>query len=161
MYSFVTTLDRFPHACFTCGGGTDRDWYLDLGEMNDSPDVMMPTIYICNLCITAICAEKGLVDSAPLLAKIEDLETSLYHAKVKADGLETGFNGLLAARFLNPDDPAVVDLVGFLSHHQSDAGGPQGEGSNVEAGEGEPSEPVHGSDLAGIPGGLRIDGGSA
>lgn len=169
MYSFVQTPDRFPHQCFTCGGGTNREWYLDLGEMNESPDVMMPTVYICNLCIVAICAERGLVNEAPSLAKIEELETSLYHAKVKAEGLEAGLNGLLAARFLNPNDPSVLELVDFVSHHQSDASGSHGddradvygsseEGIRLDLGEGTTPESDSGGELGGFPTGLSING---
>lgn len=161
MHLFTTMPDRHPYQCHTCGGGTDREWWLDLGEQNESAEIMMPTIYICNLCFVAIGLERGIGDTNPFQAEIDKLKSELFDARTVREALEQAFDGLLIARFLNSDDPAVRDLVRFLAVAEGREGGEQEEGNGLDPGTGKTPEPVHGSDVAGIPTGFSLDGGSA
>lgn len=159
MHTFVTMPDRHPYQCHTCGGGTNRDWWLDLGEQNESPEIMMPTIYICNLCFVAIGMERGIGDTMPFQAEVEKLKTDLFEARTGREALEHAFNDLLIARFLNSDDPAVRDAFRLLAVDEEAEREPQQEGNGLDAGAGEAPEQVHGSDLVGVPASIRLDGG--
>lgn len=125
MYAFVQEATRPPHACHTCGGHKDREWFLDLGEHNDAL-VTVPTIYICNLCFTAIAKEQGLVDSAPLVAENKQLQAELFDATVKAESLELGLVNLIRARFLDGSHPDARELVGGVEADVSPDGGSEG-----------------------------------
>lgn len=129
MHKFVQTPERFPHQCMSCFSGVDREYYLDLGEDNNSPDFTVPTVYICNLCLVAIAKEKGLVDEKPLLEKMEQLESKLFNAKVVSEALEHGLDDLFRARFLDSDSDSAVELVSFLETVED------GKGSSSESGE--------------------------
>lgn len=161
MHLFTTMPDRHPYQCHTCGGGTDREWWLDLGEQNESPEIMMPTIYICNLCFVAIGLEKGIGDTNPFQAEIDKLKSELFDARTVREALEQAFDGLLLARFLNSDDPAVRDVVRFLAAAEGREVGEPESGGQVDGSGGDASQPVHGSDVAGVPTGFRLDGGPA
>lgn len=172
MYSVVDFPLRHPGKCQCCGAGADREWYIDLGEDNNSPGVDLPTVYVCNQCLTAMGKEVGLVYEAPILAVVEALRSELFDAKVKAEGLEDGLNGLLRARFIDPESPTVAELVSFLEGLESStdsepgASGENPDGAQVSGGgvgspEGDAPEPGHGQDLGAVPGLFGQHGGAA
>lgn len=171
MYAFVQEATRPPHACHTCGGHKDREWFLDLGEHNDAL-VTVPTIYICNLCFTAIAKEQGLVDSAPLVAENKQLQAELFDATVKAESLELGLVNLIRARFLDGNSPDARELVGVL---EADVPTPsEGGGAGASSSPGLPEsgvdpapadrgtpEPSPVQNVGTVPTSFKLDGGSA
>lgn len=159
-YTFVTTPERPPGKCFSCGAGVNREWYLDLGEHDASPDPTVPTIYVCDQCVTSIAKDRGLVDETPLLNRIKELEDELFDKTTIADGLKHGLDGLIAARYFDPGSSAVRDLVGFSEGAPDTLEGSQPPGGGVEGRQGEPSEPGDESDLGGIPISFGFDASS-
>lgn len=160
MFSFVVTPERPPHSCVSCGAGTDRKWYLDLGEDTTSPDEMMSTVYMCNLCFTAAAFEQNLVDQAPLLAEIEDLRAEVFNHKTKAEALEHGLDDLVRARFLNGDSPAFADLRALLEAREPADGGSPEAGGDVPNFSGVAAEPGPVPNLGAISAGLSQHGGT-
>lgn len=161
MHSFVAAPDRPPFYCISChgGAGSDRDWFLDLGENVTGDSEEMDTIYICNLCLVAICHEKGIVVQEPLLAKIDSLETDLFEARRKADGLDQGLTGLIRARFFSADDPAVRELAGFLEDPPADMGTARDGQGDLAGGAGVVAQPSDGQDLGAVRPSISIHGG--
>lgn len=171
MFTVVAAPDRFPHKCLSCGAGTGRDWYLDFGEDVDTPGHVMNTVYICNLCMVAAAKDRGYVDQEPLLHRIKELEDSLFDAQTKAEGLEQGLDGLLRARFVDPDTLASSDLEAWVGVDQPATGatregddGPQGGSSSTEGELGdaarEGTESGNGSGLADVLEHFSLDGGA-
>lgn len=170
MFTFVDVPVRFPFKCASCHCGVDRAWYLDLGEDLDSPDEMMPTLYICNLCFTSFAKDKDLVDAKPMLEEIKNLKEELFDSKVKAEALEQMVNAALRVKFINVNDPAVRELVSFLEtpisgeEIESRAPGPgerneSGARERMDSGTGETSQPGHDDELAGLHTAFTINGG--
>lgn len=145
----------------SCGAGTDREWYLDLGEDRGSLDEIMNTIYLCNLCLTAAAKDKNLVDQSPLLARIEDLETEVFNYKTKAEALEHGLDDLIRARIFDSGAPAYRDLRDLLQARDQADGGSQEPGSDVSGVGGAAPEPGPGPNLGAVPAGFSFDGGAA
>lgn len=151
MYLIVTTPDRPPNKCICCSGDKDRDWWVDLGEdISSTHEDILPTVYVCNLCFTAIAKEKDIVDQGPLLEEIEGLKTKLFDAKVVSEALEQGLDGLFRARFINPDLPAAGELVSFVETVKSGEVDEQGEGEGVDPGKGETPEPSNVEDVGAV-----------
>lgn len=169
MFSFVTTPDRFPHRCLSCGGGagTDREWYVDFGENLEGPEEnFLWTIYICNLCLIAIAGEKGIVPRASLDAEIELLKSQLFDQTTKAEGLEIAVDGLFRARLFKPDDVLALELgVHVDSSSPEESGFGVGPGAVEVSGEqlhtaaGEVIESNNDLDLAGLRSTVFLDGG--
>lgn len=160
MHSFVTAPERPPHKCISCFADTDRDWWLDLGEDLMSDAVEMTTVYLCNLCLIAIGKEKGIENKAPFLAEIEDLKSQLFNARTKAEALEIGLDGLLRARFVDPDSPAARELVSFLEADKSGEEDESGAGERVDSRAGEINQPSDVEDLGTIRPVFQLDGNS-
>lgn len=145
----VSNPTRFPYSCRGCGasdGAEGRVWWLDFGEDDSPPGDGPPlsTVYFCNLCFAATAHEQGFcnpTEVALLTSANESLESQLFDAKVKADGLENGLNGLLRARFIDVDDAS--ELVSLLEGYGPLADGPPAEGKLVDLGAGTPPEPSH------------------
>lgn len=172
MYSFTAVPDRPPHCCISCKVGKGREWFLDLGESVEDPSTVMPTIYVCNLCLTAAVKEKGLVDQEPLQKKITELENELFDYKTKAEGLEQGLAAFLRAGVFDPNGavarelghlwPAAPDASGGLdSSGDPMAGGQQPTGEHAAGADGEPAEPSDDEHVAGVLPGIRLDAGGA
>lgn len=166
MFTIVSTPDRFPHACHCCNAGAGREWYVDFGDDEISSEIPV-TIYVCNLCLVAAAAVKGVVPREQLDEEIDELKVQLFDAQVKADGLEQMIDGALRARFIVPDDITSTELVPAQQRQESvEAGSEGGEGSlhngqeHMEAGEGISLEPSDVQDVGAIPGGITVHGGT-
>jgi len=166
VHSIVTVLERPPHQCISCAGSADRDWYVDLGDSEINAEQLY-AVYVCNLCLTAIAQEQGLVDATSLHKEISEMEDKIFHLTVKADGLEQGLDGLLRSRFVSPDDPAAIELVDFINGQEVSDGVPSvghgsgaAEGELSHRGEGATSEPSDDPNLAGLPADFKLDAGA-
>lgn len=159
MYSFVTEPNRHPFKCISCLSGGDREWWLDLGEDSNSPDEVMITVYICNLCFVAMAQEKGIVDQVPLQKEIEELKEKLFDKTVIADGMVSGLNGLLRARFISSDDPNAIELVSFLETVQGGTEREQSAGEGLDSRTGETAQSSDVQDVVRLRTGLQFDGG--
>lgn len=159
MYTITLTPDRPPHSCACCGGGSGRDWYLDLGEDVSSSEEMMSTIYLCSLCFIAAGKDVGIVPQGPLQDEIERLRVEAFDNKVKAEGLEHAIDDLFRARLFAAHDLSSSGLGHVLEVEQPGPSDEQSEGAGESSLHREPAQPGPVQDVGAVPNGVQLYGG--